>query len=51
MGMVRRMYKKGTNFNEITDEQLFILQEQINNIPRQMFGWKSSNQIFNEIKK
>ena len=50
-GMVRRMYKKGTNFNEITDEQLFILQEQINNMPRQMFGWKSSNQIFNEIKK
>ena len=49
--MVRRMYKKGTNFNEITDEQLFILQEQINNMTRQMFGWKSSNQIFNEIKK
>ena len=50
-GMIQRTYKKGTNFNEITDEQISNLQEEINNMPRQMFGWKSSNQIFDEIKK
>ena len=50
-GLVRRMYKKKTNFNEITDEDIYNLQEKINNMPRQMFNWKSSNQIFDEIKK
>ena len=50
-GLVRRIYKKKTNFNEITDEDIYNLQEKINNMPRQMFNWKSSNQIFDEIKK
>ena len=50
-GLVRRMYKKKTNFNEITDEDIYNLQEKINNMSRQMFNWKSSNQIFDEIKK
>ena len=36
-GMVQRTYKKGTNFNEITDEQISNLQEEINNMSQQMF--------------
>ena len=30
--LVRRMYKKKTNFNEITDEDIYNLQEKINNM-------------------
>ena len=37
-GLVRRMYKKKTNFNEITDEDIYNLQERINNMPREIFN-------------
>lgn len=48
-GLIRRLYKKGTNFNEISDEEIYELQEKINNMPRKLLGWKSSNEKFNEI--
>ena len=47
--LVRRLYKKGTNFNEISDQEIYELQEKINNMPRKLLGWKSSNEKFNEI--
>ena len=48
-GLVRRLYKKGTNFNEISDQEIYELQEKINNMPRKILVWKSSNEKFNEI--
>ena len=48
-GLVRRLYKKGTNFNGISDQEIYELQEKINNMPRKLLGWKSSNERFNEI--
>ena len=48
-GLVRRWYKKGTNFNEVSDQEIYELQEGINNMPRKILGWKSSNQRFNEL--
>ena len=48
-GLVRRLYKKGTNFNEISDQEIYELQEKINNMPRKILWWKSSNEKFNEI--
>ena len=35
-GLVRRLYKKGTNFNEISDQEIYELQEKINNMPRRI---------------
>ena len=48
-GLVRRWFKKGTNFNEVSDEEIYKLQEDINNMSRKILGWKSSNQRFNEL--
>ncbi|MBQ5492708.1 MAG: IS30 family transposase [Mycoplasmataceae bacterium] len=35
-GLVRRLYKKGTNFNEISDQEINELQEKINNMSCKM---------------
>lgn len=43
-GLIRRLYKKGTNFNLITDEEIKKLQDNINNMPRKIFAWLSSNE-------
>lgn len=46
-GLIRRMYKKGTDFSLISDLQLKELMNKINNMPREMFGWKSANEFKN----
>ena len=48
-GLVRRLYKKGTNFNEISDQEIYELQEKINNMLCKILWWKSSNEKFSEI--
>ena len=48
-GLVRRLYKKGRNFKEISDEEIYELQEKINNMPCKLLWWKSNNEKFNEI--
>ena len=48
-GLVRRLYKKGSHFNEISDQEIYDLQEKINNMPCKILGWKSSDEKFNEI--
>lgn len=47
-GMIRRKHPKGTNFAEVTDEQIAKTEEWVNNYPRKIFGYKSSEMIFNE---
>lgn len=49
-GIVRRWYKKGTNFSEISDEEISNIQEQINNMPRKIFNWYSSSEISKQYK-
>ena len=36
-------------FNEVSDEEIYRLQENINNMPCKILWWKSSNKIFNEL--
>ena len=50
-GMLRRFWKKGTDFNEVSDEELQKAVNHINNMKRKMFNWKSSNDMWNEMKK
>lgn len=49
-GLIRRQYKKGTDFNLITDEEIIRLQDKINSMPREMFNWLSSDDVY-KIKK
>ncbi|MGL4950763.1 MAG: IS30 family transposase [Mycoplasma sp.] len=43
-GIIRRWYKKGTNFSEVTDQEIIELQNTINNMPRKIFNWLSSSE-------
>jgi len=44
-GMIRRTWKKGTNFNMVSDQELAHVVEMINSMPRKSFNWLSSNQL------
>ncbi|PAK20872.1 hypothetical protein CJJ23_04935 [Mycoplasmopsis agassizii] len=50
-GMIRRTFKKGTNFNDVTPSNLKDVTDKINNMPREMFGWKSSNEMYEHYLK
>lgn len=45
-GLIRREWKKGTDFSLVTDDDISRIQNTINNMPREMFNWKSSNYYF-----
>ncbi len=50
-GLIRRYLPKGTNFNEINEKQLQIIQEKLNNRPRKIIGYKTPNEMMNiELK-
>ena len=46
--LIRRFFPKGTNFDEVTKEQVAEAERWINNYPRKLLGWKSANDIFRE---
>lgn len=51
-GLVRRFWKKGTDFNLVSPEELNNAEKMINNMPRKLFKWSTSIKVFNkEIKK
>lgn len=51
-GLIRRFFKKGTSFNEISDEDIRKMEFEINSMIREKFGWKSSLEMYEkEMKK
>ncbi|QDY87350.1 IS30 family transposase [Mycoplasma anserisalpingitidis] len=44
-GLIRRKLKKGFDFTELTDEEVQEIQDEINNMPRKIFGFKSSREM------
>ena len=51
-GLIRRYLPKGTNFNEITLNQLKNIQEKLNNRPRKIIGYKTPKEMMDfELKK
>lgn len=44
-GLVRRWFKKGTNFSEVSNEEIDKVQNMINNMPRKLFNWSCSSEI------
>lgn len=47
-GLIRRHYPKGFDFTRTTNAKVKLVEEWVNNYPRQMFGWKSAADIFRE---
>lgn len=40
-GLIRRYFPKGTDFNKVTEAQLKIVQDKLNNRPRKILGYKT----------
>ncbi|WPL37934.1 IS30 family transposase [Malacoplasma iowae] len=47
-GIVRRWYKKGTDFSLVSEDKIKTLEWKVNNIPRKMFGYKTAYQMYQE---
>ena len=46
--ILRRFFPKGTNFDEVTPAEVKRAEIWMNNYPRKLLGWKSSNALFEE---
>lgn len=45
-GLVRQYLPKSKNLNEVTDEQLAIIEERLNHRPRKVLGYKTPYEVF-----
>jgi len=48
IGILRRWFPKGTNFDEISDEQVQYVEDWFNNRPMEVLNGKTPNQVFQE---
>ncbi|NCS72476.1 MAG: IS30 family transposase [Candidatus Magasanikbacteria bacterium] len=45
-GIIRRHLPKGTDLRTITNQQIYAIQEKLNNTPRKILGYKTPNEVF-----
>jgi IS30 family transposase len=45
-GLIRRFYPKKTDFNKVSEADLIKLQERLNNRPRKVLGYYTSNEMY-----
>ena len=45
-GLIRQYFSKNRNFSTITDEEVNLVMDKLNNRPRKSLGFKTPNQIF-----
>ncbi len=50
-GLIRQYFPKGTDFNEISDEEIHWVMNRLNDRPRKTRGCRSPNKIFNGLQK
>ena len=48
-GLIRRVFKKKTNFNRVKPYDLKELQDKLNNRPRKVLGYKTPNEMLTEL--
>lgn len=46
--LIRRFFPKGTNFDNVTKEQVAEAERWVNHYPRKLLGWKSAATLFEE---
>lgn len=47
--LIRRFFPKGTNLDKISEEQVAYVENWINNLPRKIFNYSTSNEIFQSV--
>ena len=48
-GIIKKKKKKGTDFSLLSNNDILDTQNKINKMPREIFNWKSSYDVFNKI--
>lgn len=49
-GIIRRHIPRGVNLDILTDYEIYMIQEKINNIPRKSLNYLTPNQVFDRLK-
>ena len=47
--LIRRFIAKGKNIDKYNDMEIKKIEDWINNYPRKIFGYRTANQMYNEI--
>jgi IS30 family transposase len=45
-GLIRQYIPKGTSFDNITQKEIKMIEDKLNNRPRKSLGWKTPNEVF-----
>jgi IS30 family transposase len=48
-GLVRQYFPKGFDFTKLTEEQVLVVEEKLNNQPRKTLGYKTPNEEFTHL--
>jgi len=48
-GLIREYLPKKCTFDSMTDEEIFVVQERLNNRPRKCLGYRTPNEVFTEV--
>ena len=48
-GLIRQYFPKQTDFSGVTDDEIEVVMNALNNRPRKCLGWKTPNQVFFDI--
>ena len=46
--MLRRHFPKGTDFSKVSEREMSFATSWLNNYPRKLFNWRTSQQLFDE---
>ena len=47
--LIRRFIAKGKNIDKYNDMEIKEIEDWMNNYPRKIFGYRTANQMYNEI--
>ena len=50
-GLLRRYFPKGTDFHQVSDEDVAKIVGKLNNRPRKCLGYRTPQQVFSEAKR
>ena len=48
-GLIRQYLPKGMALDKVTDEQISLIQNKLNNRPRKLLGYKTPNEVYDEL--
>ena len=48
-GLIRQYLPKGMPLDKVTDEELILIQDKLNNRPRKLLGYKTPNEVYDAM--